>query len=220
MNDKITGLWCNKGIRYAVIALLAVMALVSLIQGVRNAAGASQDFQWDAARAFTMRINPYDESMHPSGILDAYGFEEVYLQMEANQFPSLLMLLIPYTFLAPMTARYAWIVSNLIFTAGIILLLRRTFLKTEDRDVFIAFMLLMIAGTPYRNQLGVGQHSLFALFFFLLAVWFDEKGDEKDPGRSSFGLFAGTVICLFICYILSIKINLSTFNVIFWIMHN
>ena len=138
--------------------------------------------------------------MHPSGILDAYGFEEIYLQMEANQFPSLLMLLIPYTFLAPMTARYAWIVSNLIFTAGIILLLRRTFLKTADRDVFIAFMLLMIAGTPYRNQLGVGQHSLFALFFFLLAVWFDEKGDEKDPGRNSFGLFAGTVICLFICY--------------------
>ena len=193
MNDKLKRLWGNKGIRYAVIALLAAMALVSLIQGVRNAVGASQDFQWDAAKAFTMRINPYDESLHPSGILDAYGFEDVYLQMEANQFPSLLMLLIPYTFLPPLTARYAWIVSNLIFTAGIILLLRKTFLKTADRDVFIAFMLLMIAGTPYRNQLGVGQHSLFAFFFFLLAVWCDERED----GRAS---FAGTVICLFICY--------------------
>ena len=148
MNDKLKRLWGNKGIRYAVIALLAAMALVSLIQGVRNAVGASQDFQWDAAKAFTMRINPYDESLHPSGILDAYGFEDVYLQMEANQFPSLLMLLIPYTFLAPLTARYAWIVSNLVFTAGIILLLRKTFLKTADRDVFVAFMLLMIAGRP------------------------------------------------------------------------
>ena len=202
MNDKINSLWGNKGIRYAVIALLAAMALVSLVQGVRNAAGASQDFQWDAAKAFTMRINPYDESLHPSGVLDAYGFDEVYLQMEANQFPSLLMLLIPYTFLDPLPARYAWIVSNLLFTAGIILLLRKTFLKKADRDVFIAFMLFMIAGTPYRNQLGVGQHSLFALFFFLLAVWFDEREDKKEQkeGRKSYTLFAATVFCLFVCY--------------------
>ena len=202
MNDKINSLWGNKGIRYAVIALLAAMALVSLIQGVRNAAGASQDFQWDAAKAFTMRINPYDESLHPSGVLDAYGFDEVYLQMEANQFPSLLMLLIPYTFLDPLPARYAWIVSNLLFTAGIILLLRKTFLKKADRDVFIAFMLFMIAGTPYRNQLGVGQHSLFALFFFLLAVWFDEREDKKEQeeGRKSYTLIAATVFCLFVCY--------------------
>ncbi len=193
MKDFISSLWGNKGVRITVIALLAAMAAVSLIQGIRNAAEFSQDFQWDAVKAFTMRINPYDESLDPSGVLDAYGFEDVYLQMEANQFPSLLMLLIPYTFLAPLTARYIWIVSNLIFTAGIIMLLGKTFLKTAKRDVFAAFMLLMIAGTPYRNQLGVGQHSLFAFFFFLLAVWFDEKEDRRVS-------FAGTVVCLFICY--------------------
>ena len=193
MKDYISSLWGNKGVRITVIALLAAMAAVSLIQGIRNAAEFSQDFQWDAVKAFTMRINPYDESLDPSGVLDAYGFEDVYLQMEANQFPSLLMLLIPYTFLAPLTARYIWIVSNLVFTAGIIVLLGKTFLKTAKRDVFAAFMLLMIAGTPYRNQLGVGQHSLFAFFFFLLAVWFDEKEDRRVS-------FAGTVVCLFICY--------------------
>ena len=95
MKDFISSLWGNKGVRITVIALLAAMAAVSLIQGIRNAAEFSQDFQWDAVKAFTMRINPYDESLHPSGIPDAYGFEDVYLQMEANQFPSLLMLLIP-----------------------------------------------------------------------------------------------------------------------------
>ncbi|MCR5602174.1 MAG: DUF2029 domain-containing protein [Lachnospiraceae bacterium] len=193
MKDYTSSLWGNKGVRITVIALLAAMAAVSLIQGIRNAAEFSQDFQWDAVKAFTMRINPYDESLDPSGVLDAYGFEDVYLQMEANQFPSLLVLLIPYTFLAPLTARYIWIVSNLVFTAGIIVLLGKTFLKTAKRDVFAAFMLLMIAGTPYRNQLGVGQHSLFAFFFFLLAVWFDEKEDRRVS-------FAGTVVCLFICY--------------------
>ncbi|MBQ7587054.1 MAG: DUF2029 domain-containing protein [Lachnospiraceae bacterium] len=193
MKDFMSSLWGNKGVRITVIALLAAMAAVSLIQGIRNAAEFSQDFQWDAVKAFTMRINPYDESLHPSGILDAYGFEDVYLQMEANQFPSLLMLLIPYTFFAPLTARYGWIASNLVFTAGIVILLGKTFLKTARKDVFAAFMLLMIAGTPYRNQLGVGQHSLFAFFFFLLAVWFDEREDRRIS-------FTGTVVCLFICY--------------------
>ncbi len=190
----------KKEIRFIIVLFLAIMALLSLLQGVRNAVGASQDFQWDASKAYTMRINPYDESMHPSGVLDAYEFDDIYLQMEANQFPSLLILLIPYTFLAPLTARYAWIVSNLIFTVGIILLLRKTFLKTAEKNVFIVFMLLMIAGTPYRNQLGVGQHSLFAFFFFLMAVWFDERDKEKEQRNKSIVSFVGTVISLFICY--------------------
>ncbi len=209
MDGVLKGLYEKKVIRYGVIALLAAMALISLIQGVRNAAVFSQDFQWDAAKALTLKMNPYDESMHPGTYPDASVFTEYYLQMEANQFPSLLMLLIPYTFLPPLAARYAWIVSNIIFTAGIVLLLRKTFLKDADRDLFIIFMLLMIAGTPYRNQLGVGQHTLFAFFFFLLAVWFEgmypgtqistDKEQAKGSVRSP-GLFAAVTICLFVCY--------------------
>ncbi|MBR4718888.1 MAG: DUF2029 domain-containing protein [Lachnospiraceae bacterium] len=193
MDEFVKKIWGRKAVKYCIFAVLAAMALISLIQGIRNAAEYSQDFQWDAAKALTMRINPYDESLSPGGALNEYGFDKYYLQMEANQFPSLLMLLIPYTFLPPLTARYAWIVSNLIFTAGIIFLLRRTFLKEADSDIFIVFMLLLIAGTPYRNQLGVGQHTLFSFFFFLLAVWFSEREDKKAA-------FTGTVLCLFICY--------------------
>lgn len=210
MDGFFKGLWDKKSVRYAVIIVLTLMALVSLVQGVRNAVLFSQDFQWDAAKAFTLKMNPYDESMHPGTYPDASVFREYYLQMEANQFPSLLMLLIPYTFLPPLAARYAWIVSNLVFTAGIIILLKKTFLKDAGRDEFIAFMLLMIAGTPYRNQLGVGQHTLFAFFFFLLAVWFEGmyQAEENAPAsadgirheKPQLGLFAAVVICLFICY--------------------
>ena len=72
--------------------------------------------------------------------------------------------------------------------------------------MFAAFMLLMIAGTPYRNQLGVGQHTLFAFFFFLLAVWLEgmyplPDTDGNAAGKRKSGrLFAATVISLFICY--------------------
>ena len=59
-----------------------------------------------------------------------------------------------------------------------------------EQDVFVFLMLLMLAGTPYRNQLGVGQHTLFAFFFFLLAVYFSEK--EKGELK--------VVLSLVVCY--------------------
>ncbi len=214
MAEFIEKIWGRKAARYALMALLAAMALISLIQGIRNAAELSQDFQWDAAKAMSMRLDPYDLSLEPEKAAEYPPLAEFYKMftdkglkqnMEANQFPSLLMLLIPYTLLPPLAARYAWIISNLIFTAGIIFLLRRTFLKDADRDLFITFMLLMLAGTPYRNQLGVGQHTLFSFFFFLLAVWLQDMypGNEEENGgrdKRSPGLFAAVVISLFICY--------------------
>lgn len=186
----------DKKIWIVIYIVFGVLAVISLLQGCRNAIEVSQDFQWDAAKAVALRINPYIESLTPTGILDQYHWEDYCLQMEANQFPSLLMLLFPYTLLAPLTARYVWLASNLIFTGVMIYLLRKTFLEKMDWRVFLLLMLFMISGTPYRNQLGVGQHTIFAFMFFLAAVWFSRK--EEESGRK--GYCIGTIICLCICY--------------------
>ena len=184
----------KKSIRTALMIVMILLASVSLLQGIRNAYHDSQDFQWDAAKVFSMRINPYDESasMSPSGILDNYGYDEYYLQMEANQFPSLFMILLPFTVLPPLTARYVWILCNLIFTALIVILLRKSVLADMDKYWFSVLMLLMIAGTPYRNQLGVGQHTLFAFCFFLIALYFSEYSEKRNS--------VIVTIALFICY--------------------
>ena len=100
--------------------------------------------------------------------------------MEANQFPSLFMILLPFTVLPPLAARYVWILCNLIFTALIVILLRKSVLADMDKYWFSVLMLLMIAGTPYRNQLGVGQHTLFAFCFFLIAVYFSEYREKRN----------------------------------------
>ncbi|MCR5735172.1 MAG: glycosyltransferase 87 family protein, partial [Lachnospiraceae bacterium] len=102
------------------------------------------------------------------------------------------MLLIPFTFLPPLAARYVWLFCNLLFTAGIVFLLRKTFFKDTDGFLFAFLMLFMISGTPYRNQLGVGQHTLFAFFFFLLAVYFLSLEGKK-------GFFAVTA-SIFVCF--------------------
>lgn len=191
----------SKIIRIIVAALLAALALISILQGIRNAVGYSQDFQWDAARAIIDGVDPYEASIEEKsfglsealdefyGVFDANGIKQ---KMEANQFPSLLMLLFPYAFISPLLARYAWIVSNILFTIGIIWLLRKTFLKNLAHFEFILCMFLMLAGTPYRNQLGVGQHTLFAFFFFLLAVWLDELQPKGNR--------VVVTLCMFVSY--------------------
>ncbi len=174
----------NKSIKTAVYLILIVLSAVSVFQGVKNALRYSQDFQYDAALALRSGINPYRESLDPTGVLDTGATADFYRifeeagapqKMEANQFPSLLMLLFPLTLIPYGYARVLWLILNLIFTALIIFLLRKTFFKEADRDVFGILMLLMIAGTPWRNQVGVGQHSLFSFFFFLLAVLLSER---------------------------------------------
>lgn len=191
MIDKLSN---NKYIRKALLIIMILLAAVSLMQGIRNAARDSQDFQWDAMKVFSLRINPYDESasMNPTGIVKELGYEDYYLQMEANQFPSLLMLLLPFAPFSPLMARYIWIACNILFTILIVLLLRKTFLKEMDDYGFIILSLLMIAGTPYRNQIGVGQHTLFAFCFFLIAVYFSEYREKRS--------FIVTSIALFVCY--------------------
>ena len=82
----------EKYLRVVLYGILGLLAAVSIVQGCRNAEVYSQDFQWDAAKALVLRVNPYTESLNPTGALDAYGFEEYFKQMEANQFPSLLFL--------------------------------------------------------------------------------------------------------------------------------
>lgn len=194
----------NKKIVNIAIIVLALLAAVSLVQGCRNAIRDSQDFQWDATKIFSLKINPYDESLSPTGILDEYGYDEYYLQMEANQFPSLLMILLPFTLLKPLAARYTWLVFNLFLTALMIFLLRKTFLKDINKNEFVILSLLMLAGTPYRNQIGVGQHTIFAFTFFLLAVYISEyaKTFNRDECGKSLSIvrFIIVSLCLFICY--------------------
>ncbi len=176
--------------------VLGIMAALSLVQGCRNGAMYSQDFQWDAAKALTMKVNPYVESIEPTGILESYGYEEYFSQMEANQFPSLLWLLFPFTLLSPMGARYVWLIGNLLLTGGIGILLKKTYFKKADNKIYMLLFLLMLAGTPWRNQIGVGQHTIFSFFFFLLAVWIAEKNVE----RKNILLFLGVVVSLTICF--------------------
>ena len=177
---------------FVAVVLLTVLAVISIFGGIRNAVRFSQDFQYDAARALMMGADPYElselsheeppgeawyEGIKKAGLEPFYEYYESIgapQKMEANQFPSLLYLLEPLALLPFNIARICWLVLNLLFTAAIIFLLRKTFLKETSLRTFALLSSLMIAGTPWRNQIGVGQHTLFSFAFFLLAVWLSD----------------------------------------------
>ena len=195
----------NRYVRTAFILALSVLAAVSVIQGAKNALMFSQDFQWDAAKALCLRADPYELSLQPEKVRDIPELEQFYAfftdrglkqQMEANQFPSLLVLLAPMTLFPAGAARSVWLILNLLFTAGILFLLRKTFFRDTDTYKYAVIALLMLAGTPYRNQLGVGQHTLFAFFFFMLAVYLDMHDDIRPVWLNN-TLIA---LCLFVSY--------------------
>ncbi len=192
----------NRIIRSMVLAALVVCAALSAFQGAKNAVEFSQDFQWDAARALRDGMDPYEMSyLSQISEEDAPALAAFYRmftdrgltqKMEANQFPSLLMLLFPMTYFDPVLAKHLWLVLNLAFTAGIAVLLRLTFFEDADKYEYAAVILLMLAGTPYRNQIGVGQHTLFAFFFYMLAVYIDKTDSKRGVSGcilTAFGLF-------------------------------
>lgn len=182
--------------------LMALMAVVSVYEGIANGLVWSQDFQYDAATALRSGHDPYDLSLsfdeaslpeipYLKGFYEYYDGLGTPQRMEANQFPSLLYILAPYTLMSYNMARAAWVVTNIICTAVIIWLLKKTFMAQVDERLYPVFMMLMLAGTPWRNQMGVGQHTLFAVAFFLLSVYVAEGGKQEDNEGSGSSFITG-----------------------------
>ncbi|MBQ9566441.1 MAG: DUF2029 domain-containing protein [Lachnospiraceae bacterium] len=198
MKGRIGRLTADRRFWTALYVLMALLAVVSVYEGICNALEMSQDFQYDAACALINGYDPYDLSLDFSkdripdieGLKQFYGYFEgmgTPQKMEANQFPSLLYILTPYALMPYIPARILWLITNLLCTGVIIGLLRNTFMSRVDERLYPVFMMLMLAGTPWRNQLGVGQHTLFAVACFLLAVLVSGGGMETDSTESAEG---------------------------------
>ena len=195
--------------RYAKIILtciLVLIAVVSVIQGARNALAypmGSFDFQYDGAKLFSLRINPYDESLNSSGIADKLGLTEFYGDVEANQFPSLLILLVPFTLVRPYVANIVWAVLNVILTVVFLVLMKKLFFSKIDNWMWLCLSCIMLAGLGWRNNIGNGQHTIFAFAFFIIAVWLSEKEHPILAGLAlALSLFKYTLIIPLAVYLI------------------
>lgn len=150
--------------------LFATLALLSIVQGVRNGCR-YVDFHWESANLLLHGENPYAYyfagRLHDGVIVDA------------TQAPSSIILLAPWALLPRLTANKVWVFSNLLFAVGMLLIVWRVWFRDfrleEKKLLFLVFALLVFLGTPCRNAIGNGQHVLFSLFFWLAAYWAAES---------------------------------------------
>ena len=152
-------------------AVLTVAAAASVVAGFVNG-WREYDFQWDPAKLLFMKDNPYLYTLQRKPVLHP-GFMQQYI--DANQVPSCLMLLAPFTLLPQLTANYVWDVCNLLFTATFLLLVWKLWLKEKGAGVFWVVTCLFLAGMPWRNLVGNGQHLMFSLSFFIASIWAAER---------------------------------------------
>lgn len=171
----------NKLKKFICVVLVA-LAVMSISNGVLKGFRAGIDFQWDSIKVLSLRENPYLASDISNGSEYYDKYAEIYGVLEANQFPSLLWILVPYAFFSPELARIAWVISNVIFLAVSVVLLQKIVWKEQKKLDIIMLSLLFIAATPIRKQIFLGQHTLFAFCFFLLAWYLLENSRENLAG--------------------------------------
>lgn len=157
--------------------LLLILAGVSFVQGMRNALreNGSQDFQWGPSRAILERTNPYAKYLDfKSGQIATSPY---FLSQVPNYPASVYVFLFPYAVLPWGDAKAFWLLSNALFTLVIIVSLGKfdSYFKSP-RNLFL-LTVFFVMSTPYRNLLGNGQHTLFSLAFFMLAVLTMSKSD-------------------------------------------
>ena len=151
----------------ALIAVGAVLALVSVVQGFRNGLECV-DFHWGSAALFLRGENPY------RWFLDGRLYDGVVVG--ATQAPSTIAFILPFGFMPHALANTLWDVSNLIFTAAFLFFVYRLFFRpARATRAFWAFVILFLCGVPWRVGMGCGQHVMFSLAFFAAALWAMER---------------------------------------------
>lgn len=131
------------------------------------------DFQWDPAKLLMMGDNPYLYTLEHKAI-EHPGFMQQYI--DANQFPSCLLLLAPWTLLPQLAANYAWSFCNVVFSVVFLVFLYKTFFEGREYSHHFAWVpVLLLTGVPWRVLVGNGQHLMFSLAFFMPAYYYATK---------------------------------------------
>lgn len=154
---------------------VVVFALAVLSAGVavRHALVNSGDTQWSAARVFLVeRVNPYtrylEERAQPT---DRPSF---VLTQKPNYFVSGYWLLWPLALVDWPMARLLWLAANAAFTALWLWSVQRLLGLTLPQLYWTAALLLI--SLPWRNLIGVGQHTLMVLAAFGGALLAERRG--------------------------------------------
>ena len=178
LSIRLSGAWRGavaRGLPFLLFALCALTAAHLLADAYAVAQVDSQDNNWGAARTLLHGLDPYKLYLRCVPCAKPAFYPPV-----APMYPaSGLVMLWPLAALTWPVAKAAWASINILLGAGLVASLCRLFLPDGGWWVFAWTLVAFIAGTPFLNNLGNGQHAVFALAFFPSAIWAERRGRTK-----------------------------------------
>jgi hypothetical protein len=158
--------------RIIVLALCTLAAVISLIQGIRNALHLSADLQWTDVVLLRQHQDPFQVylSGDPEHLLMQWQIPNYLHEMYAIE--------LPLAWVSFPTAEGIWIAVNLLLLAASLAMLIRIYgLTRREAPLYVA---LVLCSTGFRNTLGLGQQSFFALFCFCAIIWLDHRSTFRS----------------------------------------
>jgi len=154
------------------IVLCVLLAAISLHSAFSVALVDSQDNNWGPARALLHGVDPYSLYLRCGRCA-----KPPFLPPVAPMYPaSALVLLLPLAALPWPVAKATWATLNILPGAGLVAALHRLFVPGAGWRLFVVTLMALLASTPFLNNLGNGQHAIFALAFFPAALWAERRG--------------------------------------------
>ncbi len=185
--------WLERKVPFAVLLLAGLLAAGSLGRGIWNALVSPCDFQinYQTARLILHGENPYRLKL--DGTLQArvrvvLG-DQSETPLDPDYFPSALLPVIPLTCLPWEIARVVWLGINLACGALLFVSLRGWLRdRAPPWDHLLLGIFVWLAGAPFRNSLGLGQNTIFAIAMLLASL---RAADSARPALSGLLLALG-----------------------------
>jgi hypothetical protein len=164
----------HRVVKAVIVFLVGLAAAVSLVQGVRNALRASADLQWADVVLLVHHQDPYE--VYLSG-----DPKHQLMQMQIpNYLHEMYVVELPLAWVSFPLAERIWVGVNLLLLAASLTMLVRIYGLTRNQTLL--YIALVLCSTGFRNTIGLGQQSFFALFCFVVSL------RAPSPFRRSLGL--------------------------------
>ncbi len=153
--------WLDWLLARPVLWLGTLLALISVVDGVRNSILRSLDFQWSPARLLTRHVDPW------ATYLSGDASHRILLNQVPNYLHELYILMLPFGYLPSLPAKLIWAAINLALVLASCACVARLY-ELDTRRAWL-LTLLVLTSTPFRVTIGNGQ--LTALVLVCVALW-------------------------------------------------
>lgn len=153
--------WLDVFLSKPVLLLGTLLALISVVDGIRNSILHSLDFQWSPALLLTQHIDPW------ATYLAGDPAHRILLNQVPNYLHELYVAMLPFGYMPWSSARLVWAVVNLLLILLSCVCVARLY-ELENRKAWL-LTVLVLAGTPARVTIGNGQ--VTGLVLAVLALW-------------------------------------------------